>query len=360
LRLDVEPSTVPSLVSESSPRQRRRAAPADAAPLAAAAFLLSSAALIYLSLAVPGYIRADWSAAFALSGLPCIALGASLLRRRRLGRTGMAAVVLFGDVAIVLSGYASADRDGTTAGALLSLPTLFTATFLPPRWLPVQVAVATACAWVINTLVPAGPGVHVIRTAVLVVACSCPAAIVVLLRRQLDRAVVTDPLTGLLNRRGLDLAFPSLVAKAARSGVPVAVLLADVDHFKQVNDELGHQVGDEVLRLVADATVSAVRSEDVVVRFGGEELAVVLVAPADHVRDVARRIRREVEQMATPRPVTVSIGAAWAPAGPDETGLLDLLIRQADDRMYEAKRSGRNRAVFADDAVEPAAEPDGR
>ncbi|MBI4944590.1 MAG: GGDEF domain-containing protein [Actinobacteria bacterium] len=337
---------MPGLASTTRRRRPRRTVHADAAPLAAAAFLLSAAALIYLSLAVPGYIRRDWAAAFALTGVPCIALGALLVRRGRLGRAGMVGVVLFGDVAIVLSGYASTDRHGTTAGALLSLPTLFTGTFLPPRWLKVQIAIAAGCAWAINVLVPAELGVHVIRTAVLVVACSCPSAIVVLLRRQLDRAVVTDPLTGLLNRRGLDAAFPSAVARARRSGLPVAVLLADVDHFKLINDELGHQAGDEVLRTVAAATAAAVRAEDVAVRFGGEELAVVLVAPADQVRAAAERIRRAVEQVDALRPVTVSIGAAWAAPDLDDPDLLDTLVRLADARMYEAKRAGRNRTVL--------------
>jgi diguanylate cyclase (GGDEF)-like protein len=329
------------------------AAHANAAASAAAAFLFSAAGLIYLSLAVPHYIRSDWTTSFALSGLPCLGVGALLVRRRRLGSAGMLAVVLFGDVAIVMSGYASIDRNGTTAGALLSLPTLFTGTFLRPRWLPPQAVVAAGCAWVINSLVPADVGVHTIRTAVLVVACSCPAVIVLLLRRQLDRAVFTDPLTGLLNRRGMDANLPALVGRARRSGLPVAVLVADVDHFKQFNDSLGHQAGDEVLRLVARTTAQCVRSQDLVVRFGGEEIAVVLAAGPDHVREVAERIRRQVEQLSAPRPVTVSIGAAWQSPTASGSELLDLLVGRADELMYEAKRTGRNRSVF------PSAAPGG-
>jgi len=332
-------------------RSRRGTATADAAPLAAAAFLFSAAGLIYLSLAVPDYIRPDWATSFAVSGVPCLALAALLVYRRRLSDAGMLSVVLFGDVAIVLSGFASIDRNGTTAGALLSLPTLFTGTFLRPRWLAAQAVIATCCAWVINNLVPASAGVHVIRTAVLVTACTIPAVIVLLLRRQLDRAVFTDPLTGLLNRRGLDANLPALIGRARRHGLPVGVLLSDIDHFKQINDQLGHQAGDEVLRLVAHATAECVRGQDVVVRFGGEEMAVVLVAAPDQICEVAERIRRRVEALSAPRPVTVSIGAAWRTPEPGGTDLLDALVHEADALMYEAKRGGRNRSVFPEHAA---------
>ncbi len=163
----------------------------------------------------------------------------------------------------------------------------------------------------INSLITASVGVHLIRTTVLVVACACPAVIAVLLRRPLDRAVLTDPLTGLTNRRGLVAGFPVQVARARRAGLPVALLLADVDHFKRINDRLGHSVGDEVLRAVADATVACVRTQDLVVRMGGEEIAVVLVAPHDQVREIAERIRQLVATATRPHPVTVSIGATW-------------------------------------------------
>ncbi len=328
----------------------------QARAVAAAAMLLSSAALVYLSLAVPGYIRDDWRPAFALTGVPCVVVGALLLHRRHLAGAGIAAVVLFGDIAIVLSAYASADRTGTTAGALLGIPTLFTATFLRPRTLGLQVAAAAGCAWAVNALVPAEPQVHAIRTAVLVVACTCPAVIVVLLRAQLDRAVVTDPLTGLLNRRGLEARFRAVVARARRRDLAVALLLVDVDHFKRVNDELGHLAGDEALRRVATTTAACVGPHDLVVRLGGEELVVVLAARPDEAARLGERVRHAVEQdAATPR-LTVSVGGAWAsPRSRDEDAvswsLLDGLLGRADDLMYAAKRGGRNRVVLQADAA---------
>ncbi|WP_380169583.1 diguanylate cyclase [Jannaschia sp. R86511] len=322
----------------------------EVAALAAAAFLLSSASLIYLSLMVSGYIRPGWSTAFALSGVPCLVVPAVLLVRRGLSAPGMAAVVLYGHGAIVLSAYASSDRVGTTAGALLSLPVLFTATFLPRRWLPVQGLLAAGCAWVVVALVPAPPLVLLIRTSVLVVACMCPAVIVALLRAHLDRAVLTDPLTGLLNRRGLVAAVPDLLARARRTRSPLALLMVDIDHFKQVNDQLGHVVGDEVLQLVAD-TVRAVSSGSLVVRLGGEELAVVVVGSTDEVRRLAETVRTRVEQDAARWQVTVSVGWSWTWPGAGGDDPLPRLLSEADARMYEAKRSGRNRVVApAEDA----------
>jgi diguanylate cyclase (GGDEF)-like protein len=319
---------------------------AAAAPQAGAAFLLSSAGLIYLSLLVPGYIRPDWTVPFALSGVPCVVAGALLLRRRQLVEVELVALTLYGDAAIVLSGYASLDRNGTTAGALLGLPTLFVATFMRPRWLLRQSAVAAGCAWTINVLVPAGPAVHLVRTAVLLVACLCPALIVLLLRRQLERAVLTDPLTGLANRRGLEARYGDQVARARRDRLPLCLLLADVDHFKQVNDRFGHHVGDRVLREVADTVVDAVRSVDVVVRLGGEEIAVVLVADEAQLGQVAERIRSEVERATAQPGVTVSIGGSWCRPHLGVEAGLEALVQQADVRMYQAKRSGRNQVVL--------------
>lgn len=325
----------------------------DAAPVAAAAFLLSSAALVYLSLLVPDYIRPGWAGLFALSGVPCVVVGVLLLVRRRLSAAAAVALVFYGDVAIVLSAYASLDRSGTTAGALLSLPTLYAATFLRSRWVAVQALTAAACAWVINSLVPATTGVHVMRTAVIVVACGCPAIIVVLLRRQLGRSVITDPLTALLNRRGLVERFPAQVARARAGHVPVAVLVADLDHFKLVNDRLGHSVGDEVLQVVARALVTSAPPGSLVVRLGGEEFAVVVTGRPPDVGAVADRMRRSVAAEPQARGVTLSVGSSWSePTGSNDGALLASLLRDADARMYEAKRSGGNRSVH------PVAEAD--
>jgi diguanylate cyclase (GGDEF)-like protein len=156
----------------------------------------------------------------------------------------------------------------------------------------------------------------------------------------------TDPLTGLPNRRYFD-EFCGLLARRRRSGDAVAVLMVDIDKFKALNDTHGHPVGDQVLRAVAGAIVTAVREEDVPARVGGEEFAVLLRNPGPEVAaEVGERVRAAVRaldlrEIGVPG-VTVSVGVANA-RGADEP-ITDIVDR-ADQALYRAKRAGRNRVV---------------
>lgn len=167
--------------------------------------------------------------------------------------------------------------------------------------------------------------------------------------RQLADMSTHDGLTGLHNRRYFDERFPALVRLAARKQEPLAVMMLDVDHFKQVNDRHGHLVGDDCLRQVA-ATLRQVmvRSTDLLARYGGEEFVVVLPGTGEaEAAVIAERIRLAVE--ATPIPnggsplhVTLSIGlAVRVPVDGDGSQLL----ANADAALYRAKESGRNRVV---------------
>ena len=173
------------------------------------------------------------------------------------------------------------------------------------------------------------------------------------LREKLDQSLemaVTDPLTGLHNRRYMTGQLQALVQRANHGGDPVAVLLLDIDHFKSVNDHFGHDAGDEVLREFAVRLATNVRAMDLPCRFGGEEF--ILVMPGAALEDayqIADRIRRDVssspfrimggrEQIG----ITVSIGVA-ASNGAVETP--ETLIKRADEGVYEAKAKGRNRVV---------------
>jgi two-component system cell cycle response regulator len=173
------------------------------------------------------------------------------------------------------------------------------------------------------------------------------------LRNNLDQSLelaVTDPLTGLHNRRYMTGQLKALVARAAQGGDPVSVLLVDIDHFKSVNDGYGHDVGDEVLKEFAVRLATNVRAVDLPCRFGGEEFAVVMPgASIEAAGRVAERIRRHVggapfrvsagtEQLA----VTISIGVAESLGAGDTP---DALLKRADACLYEAKASGRNRVV---------------
>jgi two-component system cell cycle response regulator len=160
---------------------------------------------------------------------------------------------------------------------------------------------------------------------------------------------VTDPLTGLYNRRYLETHMKSVVARAVATSKPVCVLLFDIDHFKGINDSYGHDAGDDVLREFSDRLRRGVRGIDLVVRYGGEEF--ILVMPetdANFAATVAERLRSDVEKIAFETrsgfsfPVTVSIGLAeWRGLGDNA----EALIRRADQALYAAKRAGRNRVV---------------
>jgi diguanylate cyclase (GGDEF)-like protein len=164
-----------------------------------------------------------------------------------------------------------------------------------------------------------------------------------------------DGLTGLANRRAFDQAFESAWLRAQRTRKPLALLFADVDHFKLFNDKHGYQSGDECLRAVANIVgAEAMRPTDLAARYGGEEFAIILPeTDRDGACKVAERIRQAVLNLriahGAPRAgsrVTLSVGVATQIPGID-TGP-DGLLGQADQALYAAKRLGRNRVISAD------------
>jgi diguanylate cyclase (GGDEF)-like protein len=166
--------------------------------------------------------------------------------------------------------------------------------------------------------------------------------------RDAEARASTDALTGLPNRRYFE-EFVGLLDRRRRAGDAVGILMVDVDRFKALNDKHGHATGDEVLKDVAGAIVSAVREDDVPARFGGEEFVVLLRNPDPGVAlEIGERIRAAVRGLDLRRlgvpPVSVSVGVAVA-NGPDDP--IDELIEVADDALYRAKRGGRDRVVAA-------------
>ncbi|PRY18270.1 GGDEF domain-containing protein [Kineococcus rhizosphaerae] len=156
---------------------------------------------------------------------------------------------------------------------------------------------------------------------------------------ELRRAATLDGLTGVANRRTLDLAL----ARAAHDDAPWSFALVDLDHFKAVNDTLGHQAGDDVLRSAAAALVAAARAEDLVARYGGEEFAVLMPrTDAAQARAAAERLRSAVSSGTSPR-VTCSVGVGTAGPGGDVADLLGAV----DRALYAAKGAGRDRCVSA-------------
>lgn len=159
----------------------------------------------------------------------------------------------------------------------------------------------------------------------------------------------TDFLTGLANRRQFyDVATHEL-AVAQRYGQPLAIVLFDLDHFKEVNDRLGHAAGDEVLREIAGVTQRAVREADLVARHGGEEFVILLPrSDARAAAIAAEHVREEVAKVQIGEPgdaLRVTVSAGVVEARPDES--VDSLVHRADGALYAAKAAGRNRVVVA-------------
>lgn len=188
-------------------------------------------------------------------------------------------------------------------------------------------------------------GVH--SSAYALVAIGFLASVLVEYQQHLSHLATEDPLTRLLNRRGLEDALYISMAQASRKGLPTSAVMVDIDHFKNINDSFGHEVGDQVIRQVADYLRRMSRSSDVVARIGGEEYLLILpdtdLKPA---KILAERIREAICErpfvVGHQRvPVTVSLGVARILGDAS----LDGLTQEADRAMYQAKQGGRNRVA---------------
>jgi len=171
----------------------------------------------------------------------------------------------------------------------------------------------------------------------------------VMCQLELNLQAMRDPLTGLYNRRQLEEGLHREVLRARRVGGSVGVMAIDVDHFKRVNDTLGHEVGDFALRGIADELSSCVREEDIACRAGGEEFVIILPgAGKTALRVRAEAVRRTIEQAQIPAgdgilKLTVSIGLATFPSYGDSG---QAVLRAADVALYKAKAAGRNRVML--------------
>ena len=181
------------------------------------------------------------------------------------------------------------------------------------------------------------------------------------LRERLEsvrREALTDPLTGVANRKAFDSELERAMEHAVASGEPLSLLMCDIDHFKQFNDTWGHQTGDQVLRLVANCISENVKGRDTAARFGGEEFAVIL--PLTELTDAVRlanQIRGKVESKKLVKKsngdilgvITISIGVAQY----DMKEGAESLVQRADACLYAAKRAGRNRVMSRQDEGAP-------
>jgi diguanylate cyclase (GGDEF)-like protein len=164
-------------------------------------------------------------------------------------------------------------------------------------------------------------------------------------QQRIEKLAATDKLTGLLNRQAFGILIDKAFSDYRRDPRPISILMIDVDHFKTINDQHGHVVGDRILNQVAARFLEGLRASDIAVRWGGEEFLIVLKScDLDHARRIAEHVRAAIEQTEFKAgkqsiPVTVSIGVSqYDGVEPHED-----TISRADAGLYAAKNSGRNR-----------------
>ncbi|MBN1530197.1 MAG: GGDEF domain-containing protein [Thermoleophilaceae bacterium] len=264
-------------------------------------------------------------------------------------RLPVALLAALGPIGVALIGYALATTDGPGDAAVLYMwPALWVTVFfgrtgsiLVVAWIGVVHGVALAS-------LPADQG-NLDRWLDVIVSVSVVAAVVDFLSEsnrklvaQLAAEARVDQLTGTLNRRGFHERMGVELDRAQRDGTPLGVASFDIDHFKRVNDEFGHEVGDRVLAHLGDVLRSETRATDVVARTGGEEFVVLLPGRSgDETSVFVERIRARFANATGLPPVTVSAGVSSAVA-PEDGGLL---LAESDAALYAAKRAGRDRTV---------------
>jgi diguanylate cyclase (GGDEF)-like protein len=279
-----------------------------------------------------------------------------LARRNRATPTEIAVALFAGTLMISLGIYGSAQRTGVFSIFYLwiALEAVF---FLSRRAAALQlVLIGIGFGVVLAARPPAGATEHWVVTVGTILLVS---AVVDALKshaertlRRMSETAQTDPLTGLFNRRGFQRALESELGRAERTGRPASLMVADLDHFKRVNDRLGHPGGDAVLKRFAGQMDRITRDMDVCARLGGEEFAVIL--PESSKQDallVSERLRRTTKAAFadTPAPITVSIGVACFPGDGDTAN--DVLLA-GDQALYAAKQLGRDRTVLFSEDVD--------
>jgi diguanylate cyclase (GGDEF)-like protein len=179
----------------------------------------------------------------------------------------------------------------------------------------------------------------------------------------LERESITDALTGMYNRRYLDRRLGEEIGRASRYGLPLSVLLIDIDYFKQINDTHGHTVGDSLLKNIGTLFLDTIRDSDVAARYGGDELMIIALntdeASATFLAERLRKLVEEHQQDLTgisseQQEITVTISVGIAGFGP-EVADSQSLVQHADEALYRAKQEGRNRVKVYEPAAGVAA-----
>ena len=327
--------------------RRRREMARSAAALFAAASVVTTVGLV-----LPHVPEVDEGGLVGVAIAAALVAAVLMLGRERIPAGAYVLVAAAGAVLVSLGLLFNGERHGGPAGGdemYYLWVVLWAAYYLSRRALALQVAFVLAAY--ATTLVLIDPGPNGMSRWISLSGLVVGSAIVVRLLterieelvRDLRRAASTDPLTGLPNRRGLEAAYARTFAGHQRSGRPFALIMADLDRFKELNDARGHSAGDAALAEVAEVLRREVREVDTAARIGGDEFAVLLpetdcAAAAQIARRVEDAIDAHAREAGWPAGISLGVGVSDA----DGTGMDDLM-RRADARMYGAKRDPRRR-----------------
>ena len=299
---------------------------------------------------IEGFIPGDPSFAIA-PVLGSMAMTAALaLIGPRLPRWGLA---LLGPIGVILIAYALTATPGAGDGAVLYMwPVLWTTFFFGRRGaisIVACVGVAHATTLLLLPAASSYPG----RWVDVMVSVSVVAVVILALVRRNDLLLTqladearTDALTGLLNRRGFDERASLELAHARRESRSIAVVAFDIDYFKRINDEWGHETGDRVLARIGEILIAKGRDIDVAARFGGEEFVVLLPGcTGPDAQAFAERVRHELAANDSAELPTVRVSAGIvADVAPND---IEAMLRGADSALYSAKHTGRDRTVVS-------------
>lgn len=305
-------------------------------PYAILAAIQVFAALCCAMFAVPGFNRTGDPVIYARIALALLVIAAITWWLLPMVPDGFGLDVGLGSIyllAVVVTVQTPTDEGQVLIGLGLTAFAVFAAYFLPRRRLQVSLALMLTLYGVgerANEQM-SSPAVYWMIVAVIV-------GLTILVSRLVEKLralALHDELTTLLNRRGLDLLAPPLLAACVRSGIPVTVGLVDLDQFKAYNDTHGHLAGDRLLKNVALAWNGAMRESDLACRFGGDEFAVVLVDTSlDAARSLERRVREEGPE--TRGAASAAWSAGWAHVEPGES--LYGALERADVALFAAKK----------------------
>jgi diguanylate cyclase (GGDEF)-like protein len=306
------------------------------------------ALITLLGLILPHARQVDEAGLVGVAALAATVAGGLAWGRERVPAWMYPIVALLGTVTVSLGLFFNGERNGGPVGSdemYYLWVALWAAYYFKRRALAVQVAIMLAAFTVTLTLIH--PGAAGTSRWISVSGLVIGAAIVVRvlserserLVAELRRAALTDPLTGLPNRRALEAAFVHEAALQSRNGRPFALLLIDLDRFKQLNDEHGHKAGDRALVEVATLLRQHARTADTAARIGGDEFALLLSETGkDEAAQARLRLFRAMHEHAVVSewPAGASIGMS---SSDEDGGSMDALMRHADMRLYAAKRA---------------------